>query len=59
MCSKNGSDQIIIKGKENIDWFIFFTTVLIILSLCIPLIVAPELTNLTLNNAYDYVATNL
>ena len=29
------------------------------MSLCIPLIVAPELSSLTLNNAYDYVATNL
>ena len=29
------------------------------MSLCIPLIIAPELTNQILNKAYDYVATNL
>mgnify|MGYP001191456285 FL=1 len=50
--------RIFIK-KDNIDWVNFILTVLVSLSILIPMFIAPTATNKYLNAAYDYIASNI
>ena len=51
--------HIILKNKDNIDWTNFILTIIVTLSILVPMFVAPMATNELLNQAYEIVASKL
>ena len=50
---------IVRPSKANIDWFIFVSSAVIIICVCLPLVIFPDKGGVVLKEAFDYVTHKL